>query len=140
MARVGTDSASGQLLFGWDHCVQSITEILSTAIGSRVQRRSFGANIADYIDRPQNAETIIDLYVDAAIALEPREVEGRQYGEPGFVLLRTTVDAGTPGNVILLLSGVYFENGHLGDYSNPSERQIAYLVNPTNGTITVKAS
>ncbi|WP_187967854.1 GPW/gp25 family protein [Aquibium microcysteis] len=128
MSRVGLDARTGRLLYGWEHCVQSITEILHTEFGERVQRRLFGSDLPRIIDRPQNEETVMDIYMATAQALEPRMVEGRQYGEPGFVLLRTSLDAATPGRVTLLLSGVFFERGHLGDYSNPSERQVAYAV------------
>lgn len=128
MTRVGLDARTGRLLYGWAHAVQSITKILTTEVGERLQRRGFGSELFNLIDRPQNEETIIDFYVATAQALEPRVVEGRQYGEPGFVLLRSTVDASEPGRVFLLLSGVFFENGHLGDYSNPAEKHITYAI------------
>lgn len=128
MARVGLDARTGRLLYSWPHCVQSIGKILTTELGERLQRRGFGSRLFSFIDRPQNEETIIELYMAAAEALQPRVVEGRQYGEPGFVLLRTSIDAGEPGRVLFLLSGVFFEHGHLGDYSNPTERQVVYAV------------
>ncbi len=140
MARVGVNAETGQLIYGWKHCVQSMREILETEINSRVQRRTFGSQLVDMIDRPQTAETIIDIYSAAAEALEPRVVEGRQYGEPGFVLLRTSIDAGEPGRVILSLGGVYFENGHLGDYSNPVEQTLSFAVTDVGAGITVEVT
>lgn len=139
MARVGLDARTGRLLYGWAHCVQSIGKILTTEIGERVQRRLFGSDLFRMIDRPQNEETVIDIYVSTAQALEPRIVEGRQYGEPGFVLLRTSLDASEAGKLSLLLSGVFFENGHLGDYSNPAQRQIVYAVSQRNGVVAFEA-
>lgn len=137
MARVGIDRKTGRTLVGWDHCLQSIITILITEIGERVQLRNFGSLLPRLIDRPQNAETIIDVYVAAAEALEPRVVEGRQLGEPGFILLNANVDAGTPGHVKLVLRGVYFENGHLGDYSNPTERTAALALREADGQVVV---
>lgn len=131
MARVGIDAATGQVLSGWPHCAQSIRTILSTAFRERFQRRYFGSSLPDLIDRPQNEETILDIYMAAAEALEPRVVEGHQCGEPGFVLLRTILDASESGKVSLLLSGVFFEDGHLGDYSNPALVEVAYTVSST---------
>lgn len=139
MARVGIDAQTGRCLFGWDHCRQSIVTILTTELGERVQLRGFGSDIPNIIDRPQTAETIIDLYVATAQALEPRIVEGRQLGEPGFVLLRANVDAGTPGIVKLEVSGVFFENGHLGDYSNPVERTAILALKEAEGGVLVVA-
>lgn len=138
MARVGLDARSGRLVHGWAHCVQSIGKILTTEIGERLQRRLFGSRLPRLIDRPQNEESIIDIYMATAEALEPRVVEGEQFGEPGFVLLRSSLDAGTPGTVSLLLSGVFFARGHLGDYSNPTERQINYTITDNGDGISIE--
>ena len=139
MARVGIDAKTGRCLFGWDHCLQSIITILTTELGERVQLRGFGSVVPNLIDRPQTTETSIDLYVATAQALEPRIVEGRQLGEPGFVLLRANVDAGTPGEVKLEVGGVFFENGHLGDYSNPVERSAIFALKEIDGGVLVVA-
>ena len=128
MARVGLDARTGRLLYSWPHCVQSIRKILTTELNERLQRRAFGSQLPLLIDRPQNEETLITFYVATAEALEHRMVEGRQYGEPGFVLLRSYLDASQPGTLLLYLGGVFFENGHLGDYSNPILQQVAYSV------------
>lgn len=139
MARVGIDAKTGRCLFGWDHCLQSIITILTTELGERVQLRGFGSDIPNIIDRPQTTESIVDLYVATAQALEPRVVEGRQLGEPGFVLLRANVDAETPGIVRLEVGGVFFENGHLGDYSNPVERTAILALKEIEGGVLVVA-
>lgn len=137
MARVGIDAETGRCLVGWDHCLQSIIKILTTELRERVQVRGFGSVVPRIIDRPQNVDTIIDLYVATAEALEPRMVEGRQLGEPGFVLLRANVDASTPGIVMLMVGGVYFENGHLGDYSNPVESAATLSLAVLEGQVLV---
>lgn len=126
MARVGFDPETGQLSYSVEDCRRSIDTILMTELGERVQRRLFGTIHERMIDRPQNEETIIDIYAGIAEAIEPRVVEGRQYGEPGFVLVRIGLDASTPGAVVALLSGAFFENGHLGDYSNPVALTLSY--------------
>lgn len=140
MARVGIDAVTGRPLLGWSHCVQSMSKILTTELGERVERRTFGSALERIIDRPQNEETVIDIYASTAEALEPRVVEGRQYGEPGFVLLRISLDAKEPGKIVMLLAGVYFENGHLGDYSNPSEQQVAFTITDTGAGISIAAA
>lgn len=137
MARVGIDASTGRCLFGWEHCLQSIAKILTTELGERVQLRDFGSLIPRLIDRPQVDETIMDIYVATADALEPRMVEGRQLGEPGFILLRANIDANNPGIVTLEVGGVFFENGHLGDYSNPVERNATLAVLASEGGLAV---
>lgn len=139
MARVGLDARTGKLLYSWAHCVQSMRKILTTELNERIQRRGFGSELSELIDRPQNEETIISAYIAVAEALEPREVEGRQYGEPGFVLLQAAIDAGVPGRLLIKLNGVFFEEGHLGDYSNPSVRGVVYGLSQSAGGITFEA-
>jgi hypothetical protein len=133
MARVGLDERTGRLLYGWPHCVQCIRKILTTEIGERVQRRAFGSRLLGLIDKPQNLETIIEFYVATAEALQPRIVEGHQLGEPGFVLLRNSIDAGTTSRLYLLMGGVFFEHGHLGDYSNPTEQEVIFAISEERG-------
>lgn len=139
MARVGLDATTGRPLYGWRHCVQSIGKILTTELGERTLRRGFGSIVYSLIDRPQNEETIISFYVAVAEALQPRMVEGHEHGEPGFILLRASVDAGTPGRLFMLLGGVFFEHGHLGDYSNPTEQEIVYAVTQQLGGVALEA-
>jgi len=140
MARVGLNARTGQLLTGWPHCVQSIGKILSTEIGERVQRRDFGSNLLDLLDRPQNQETLVSWYVAVSEALEPRNVDGHELGEPGWVTLVCDLDPSVPGEVKLTLGGVFFENGHLGDYSTPSQREIVYSLTPQlSGSVSFEA-
>lgn len=137
MARIGVDAETGRCLFGWEHCLQSIITILTTELGERVQLRGFGSALPRLVDRPQNMDTIIDVYIATAEALEPRIVEGRQLGEPGFILLRAHVDAATPGILKLDVGGVFFENGHLGDYSNPVEHAATLSLKEIEGRVMV---
>lgn len=54
---------------------QSIDDILTTPIGTRVMRREYGSLIPDLIDQPLIGATILRVYAAAAAALmrwEPR--------------------------------------------------------------------
>lgn len=139
MPRVGIDESTGRLLYGWAHCKQSMRKILYTELKERAQRRGFGSRLPSLIDKPQTLEFVLDIYEATATALEPRMVEGFQYGEPGFVLLRNSLDASEPGKITMHLSGVYFEHGHLGDYSNPSEQKVTFIVREANDGIAIEA-
>lgn len=58
-----------------DHVRQSIGDILTTPLGSRVMRRDYGSVIPDLIDQPLNSATILRVYAATAAAImrwEPR--------------------------------------------------------------------
>ena len=57
------------LLGGLDHLRQSIIDILTTPIGTRVMRPDYGSRLFELIDRPVNAEFLVDLYAETVIAL-----------------------------------------------------------------------
>jgi uncharacterized protein len=72
---IGMDRTTGKPLEGLAHLAQSIADILSTPIGSRLQRREYGSRLPDLIDAPANAATRVQLFAATATALmrwEPR--------------------------------------------------------------------
>lgn len=72
---IGMNSNSGRSIVGDDHLVQSIADILTTPIGTRVMRREYGSQLADLIDWPLNSATRLQAYAATAISLmrwEPR--------------------------------------------------------------------
>lgn len=71
----GMDRHTGRSLSGWPHIRQSIIDLLSTRVGTRVHRRDYGSAATELIDRPSSAETVLDRFVAIATALdrwEPR--------------------------------------------------------------------
>lgn len=69
------DAHTGARLTGEADIAQSVVRILTTPIGTRVMRRSFGSHLADLIDTPLNAKTRILWVAATAGALrrwEPR--------------------------------------------------------------------
>ena len=66
---------TGQRLDAVAHLRQSIGDILSTPIGSRVMRREYGSLVPALIDKPDNLATQTRFFAAAASALmrwEPR--------------------------------------------------------------------
>ena len=60
---------------GLEHLRQSITDILTTPIGSRLERRTYGSLLPELIDHPDNAATRVRFYAAVASAImkwEPR--------------------------------------------------------------------
>jgi phage baseplate assembly protein W len=93
--------------------MQSIRDILSTPLGSRLMRRRYGSQLYALIDAPMNSLTIVRCFVAIATALEPRlEDDGNQYGEPRFILKNVAVEtAGSDGQIVFYLEGVYVPDG-----------------------------
>ncbi|MCP1116942.1 phage baseplate assembly protein W [Robbsia andropogonis] len=76
----GMDANTGLAIEGHAHLLQSIERILTTPIGTRVQRRSFGAAMSDLVDAPNNGAIRLRLYAAVASALirwEPRLIVTR---------------------------------------------------------------
>lgn len=72
---LGMDANTGTWLMDIDHLHQSIKKILTTPIGTRVERREFGSLVPDLVDRPVNQEYPLLVYAAVATALmhhEPR--------------------------------------------------------------------
>lgn len=58
-----------------DHITQSVTDILTTRIGTRVMRRDYGSLLPELIDQPHNEATRLRVYAATVMALmawEPR--------------------------------------------------------------------
>lgn len=106
----GMDRNTGRALDGWPHTQQSIGVLLTTPTMSRVMRRAFGAGIPRRVDMPISPATIIDLYADVAAALTKYEPRYR----PARMSLPTDP---TNGALSVLIEGVYYPRGDLGDFS-----------------------
>ena len=89
----GMSNQTGQAI-GFDaHLQQSIADILTTPIGSRVMRREYGSKLSELIDAPINGETVVDLYMATAEALER--------WEPRIALSRVQVAQARAGHLTL---------------------------------------
>jgi phage baseplate assembly protein W len=95
----GMDSTTGKRLTGINHLRQSIRDILTTPVGSRVMRRDYGSRIYELVDAPVNNATMVDIYAATAEAV--------LRWEPRFQLTRVQVENATPGKVTLRLQGKY---------------------------------
>ena len=58
-----------------NHITQSISDILTTRIGTRIMRREYGSLIPELVDHPFNDATLLRVYAAVVMALmrwEPR--------------------------------------------------------------------
>lgn len=72
---IGMNASTGRAVADSQHLAQSIADVLTTPIGSRVMRREYGSQLIDLIDWPLNSATRLQAYAATAMALmrwEPR--------------------------------------------------------------------
>ncbi|WP_142417265.1 GPW/gp25 family protein [Bartonella massiliensis] len=99
----GMDRMTGKPLSGIDHLRQSILDILTTRIGTRVMRRDYGSRIGELIDAPANHALTIALYAAVAEALDK--------WEPRFKLQKIDFQMCDAGKVSLSFEGIYLPSG-----------------------------
>jgi Bacteriophage baseplate protein W len=107
----GTSALDGKQLSGIDHLRQSIRDILSTPLGSRVGRRWYGSELFNLVDAPINRQTLADIYRATAVALSMKNPLTGQPVEPRFVLQKVVVSSTTDGSLELDLTGDYLPEG-----------------------------
>lgn len=80
----GMHKATGKALSGDAHIAQSIADILTTPIGSRVMRRDYGSRLFELVDAPLGASKRLLWIAATATAI-------RKW-EPRIRLTKVTVD------------------------------------------------
>ena len=101
----GTSALTGKPLGGIDHLRQSIRDILTTPIGSRVMRRDYGSDLFKLIDAPMNRATLLKIYTATAAAIAK--------WEPRFKLRTVTASSAAPGAIVLDMVGEYLPDGQV---------------------------
>lgn len=101
----GINASTGKALEGIQHLRQSITDILTTPIGTRVMRRAYGSNLPRLVDAPMNHTTLLDLYAAT--------VEAIDLWEPRFSLQSVKATSAEPGRVVLSMTGEYLPDGEI---------------------------
>ncbi|HQT03407.1 MAG: GPW/gp25 family protein [Gammaproteobacteria bacterium] len=95
----GLSNTTGQSLSGVAHLQQSIQDVLTTRIGSRVMRRDYGSRLPNLLDSPLTPGLASELYAATADALLK--------WEPRFQLSKVTIVDAKAGWIKLALTGVY---------------------------------
>lgn len=99
----GMNASTGKTISGIDHLRQSIIDILTTPIGTRVMQRDYGSRLYQLVDSPINSATLVQIYAAA--------VEALSIWEPRFVVDRVQAESAEPGKVVLALTGQYLPDG-----------------------------
>lgn len=98
----GIDKKTGKELKGIEHLKQSIVDILTTPIGSRIMRRNYGSRLFELVDKPINRDFALEIYAAVAEALNKWEAR--------FKLEKVKVEEIKEGKVTILLEGIYLPN------------------------------
>ncbi|MFV0662766.1 GPW/gp25 family protein [Denitromonas sp.] len=75
MSYLGMTATTGRRVDDVAHIRQSVRDILTTPVGTRVMRRDYGSLLPDLIDQPLNGATLLRAYAATVMALvrwEPR--------------------------------------------------------------------
>ena len=94
----GINASTGKRLSGVGHLKQSIRDILTTRIGTRLMRRDYGSRLPDLVDNPMGEFLKVELFAATAEALAK--------WEPRFRLDRVYLqDASSEGRIVMALEG-----------------------------------
>lgn len=100
----GMGRSTGRQASGVEHLRQSIADILTTPIGSRLMRRDYGSLLPELIDHPANGANKVRIYAATAGAL--------MKWEPRLRLSRVQINSGErAGQLIIDIEGLYTPPG-----------------------------
>ena len=101
----GMNVQTGKRLDGIDHIRQSVADIITTPIGSRVMRREYGSLLPELIDQPLNGPTALRAYAATVVAL--------MKWEPRIRVQQVTRQVSTqrPGRFDLIITAQRVDNG-----------------------------
>ena len=112
----GIDRITGRALGGFDHLIQSIEVILTTRIGERVMRRTFGSHVPRLLGEKLITPVVLNFFTAIVIAIE--------IWEPRYdvISVKTASDSGAAdrarlGRLGVTIRGNYMPRGHLGDFT-----------------------
>lgn len=95
---IGMSAKTGRAVSGHQHLAQSIADIVTTPIGSRVMRREYGCQMTDLMDWPLNSATRLQAYAAITMAV--------MRWEPRIRLSRVELTpSSTPGGAFLDVDG-----------------------------------
>jgi len=99
----GTSAITGKALDGLAHLRQSIRDILTTPLGSRVMRREYGSRLFDLVDNPLNDQTLVEIFAATAEAI--------LRWEPRLRVTRVQAQAVEQGKISIDLKAIYLPDG-----------------------------
>ncbi|MBS9426376.1 GPW/gp25 family protein [Photorhabdus caribbeanensis] len=99
MMYLGMNRQTGRSLTDLDHVRQSVSDILLTPVGSRLERRTYGSLLPELIDWPQNAALRLQMMAATYTAISR--------WEPRINLTAITINTQQDGKMTVDISGHY---------------------------------
>ncbi len=100
---IGIDASNGKALSGVAHLRQSVRDILTTPVGTRVILREYGSRLFKLVDAPMNRATLLAIYAAT--------IEAIHRWEPRMRVSSVVASNAAPGNVTLDVTGEYLPEG-----------------------------
>jgi len=102
---MGMNAQTGRSLDTLEHIQQSVRDILTTPLGSRVMRRDYGSLLPELIDQPLHGATALRAYSATVVAL--------MKWEPRIRVQKITrlVSTERPGRLDLVMTARRVDNG-----------------------------
>lgn len=101
----GMNVHTGEWISGLDHLRQSVSQIITTTLGTRFMQPDFGCSLFSKIDAPQNGATIAEIIGDIALALE--------LDEPRLTATFIKIFDISPGQITISMSGIDVEGNQI---------------------------
>lgn len=95
----GMNAKTGRHLDGLEHIRQSVADIITTPVGSRVMRREYGSLVPELLDMPMSDALMLRVYAATVIAVSSWEPRISITGT------RRAVSAESPGAATIELTG-----------------------------------
>ncbi len=119
---VGLDATSGLVLTGWDHVLQSLSDIFTTGFGERVIREWYGSFVPHLLGRLITPEEVTPFFVAITSAIEQWEP---RYRVSEIKVLKATRD----GALHFYIDGEYRPRAVFGDFTVEGARRVNGYVN-----------
>jgi phage baseplate assembly protein W len=120
---VGLDAATGGILTGWEHVVQSLRDIFDTRFGSRIMREWYGSFVPNLLGRLVTPDEVVPYFAAITSAIEQWEPRFRV---TQIQMVKVTRD----GQLHVFLDGEYRPRAVYGDFSVAGARRLDAYANP----------
>lgn len=120
---VGLNAATGGVLEGWPHVVQSLQDIFTTRFGTRIMREWYGSFVPNLLGRIITPNEVTPWFAAVTSAIEQWEP---RYRVTRIQIVEVTRD----GQLHFFIEGEYRPRAVYGDFTVEGARRIDAYANP----------